>query len=122
MDEVAVNDPKTVGTLLVAAMKDCKGPLDSDTDEQVEIEDLVGRQVEPNILEEVAEELPPKLVIELTTLEALYPKVLLLPVFDIGNNVPPKGELVGLPMLVSFTDLAFRSVFSALKVVDSVET
>lgn len=39
--------------------------------------------------------------------------MLLLPVLAVPNDVPPKGELLKLPKVVSFSVLAFKSVVSA---------
>lgn len=47
---------------------------------------------------------------------------MLLPVRAIANDVPPKSELVGAPNVVSFSVLAFKSVVSALDVVEAVGT
>lgn len=51
--------------------------------------------------------------------EALNPKILLA-VLGIPNDIPLKGELLGLPKVVSFSVLAFKSVVSAVGVIETV--
>lgn len=51
--------------------------------------------------------------------EALNPKILLA-VLGVPNDIPLKGELLGLPKVVSFSVLAFKSVVSAVGVIETV--
>ena len=47
---------------------------------------------------------------------------MLLPALAISNVLPPKGKLLRLPKVASFSVLAFKSVVSAVKVDGTVET